>query len=82
LVYPPHTIITDILWGESSSIRIGDEYENNDIEIKEEEKSHQKIFQMMENFIKKLIKLKEINNLQKSNEHNDKLNKGELIKVF
>ena len=41
------------------------ENENNDIiEIEENKEVIQKIFKMMENFTKEIIKLKEMNNLQ------------------
>ena len=40
------------------------ENENNDAEIEENKEVIQKIFQMMENFTKEIIKMKEMNNLQ------------------
>ena len=40
------------------------ENENNDAEIEENKEVIQKIFQMMENFTKEIMKMKEMNNLQ------------------
>ena len=51
-------------WFNHNGNEIMNENENNDAEIEENKEVIQKIFQMMENFTKEIMKMKEINNLQ------------------
>jgi hypothetical protein len=51
-------------WFNHNGNEIMNENENNDAEIEENKEVIQKIFQMMENFTKEIMKMKEMNNLQ------------------